>query len=145
MRSLNSLLWLRNIIISSRIWWWNRFWGMSIDPTAKISLSAKLDRTNPAGVHIGHHSYLTFGVTILTHDHCRHLHTDTWIEPNCFIGCRSIIMPGVRVGPNAVVAAGSVVTKDVPPNTIVAGNPAQIIRENITVGEYGEFVRPTGQ
>jgi acetyltransferase-like isoleucine patch superfamily enzyme len=46
-----------------------------------------------------------------------------------WIGCMSIILPGVTVGLGAVVGAGSVVTKDVPPYTIVAGNPARIIRE----------------
>lgn len=46
-----------------------------------------------------------------------------------WIGCMSIVMPGVTIGEGAIVGAGSVVTKDVPPYTIVAGNPARIIRE----------------
>ena len=49
------------------------------------------------------------------------------IMDNCFIGSHSIILPDVRIGPNAVVAAGSVVTKDVPEGAIVGGNPAKII------------------
>lgn len=50
------------------------------------------------------------------------------IGDNVWIGERSIILKGVRIGNNAVVAAGSVVTKDVPENTIVGGNPAKIIK-----------------
>jgi acetyltransferase-like isoleucine patch superfamily enzyme len=50
------------------------------------------------------------------------------IEDNVWIGCRAIILKGVRVSRNAIVAAGSVVTKDVAPNTIVGGNPAKLIR-----------------
>lgn len=50
------------------------------------------------------------------------------IEKNASIGMRSIIMPGVTIGEGAVIAAGSVVTKNVPPYTIVAGNPAKVIR-----------------
>jgi acetyltransferase-like isoleucine patch superfamily enzyme len=46
-----------------------------------------------------------------------------------WVGARSIILKGVTVGAGAVVAMGSVVTRDVPPRTIVAGNPAKIIRE----------------
>jgi maltose O-acetyltransferase len=49
------------------------------------------------------------------------------IKENCFIGDSSIILLGVRIGPNSVVGAGSVVTRDVPPSTVVAGNPARKI------------------
>ncbi|NJE42896.1 acyltransferase [Thermococcus sp. GR6] len=45
-----------------------------------------------------------------------------WIAPGC------IILPGVTIGENSVVGAGSVVTKDVPPYTVVAGNPAKVIK-----------------
>ncbi|MRG47651.1 sugar O-acetyltransferase [Chitinophaga sp. SYP-B3965] len=51
------------------------------------------------------------------------------IERNVWIAAGATIIGGVTVGENSVVAAGSVVTKDVPPNTLVGGNPAKIIRE----------------
>ncbi|WP_175871412.1 acyltransferase [Burkholderia sp. BCC0397] len=51
------------------------------------------------------------------------------IEDHVWIGARAIISPGVRVGEGAVVGAGSVVTRDVEPYTIVAGNPARFIKE----------------
>jgi len=47
------------------------------------------------------------------------------IKDNVFVGWHAIIMPGVTIGPNAVVGAGAVVTKDVPPNTVVGGVPAR--------------------
>lgn len=53
---------------------------------------------------------------------------DTVIEDAVWIGMRSMIMPGVRLGEGAVIAAGSIVTKDVPPYAIVGGNPAKIIK-----------------
>jgi len=49
------------------------------------------------------------------------------IMDNCFIGLGSRIMPNVRIGPNAIVAAGSIVTKDVPEGSIVGGCPARVI------------------
>lgn len=55
------------------------------------------------------------------------------IEDNVQIGIRTTILPGVTIGPNAVVGACSVVTKDVPPGTVVAGNPARVI---CTLDEY---------
>ena len=53
------------------------------------------------------------------------------IKKNSWIGAASSILPGVTIGENSVVAAGSVVTKDVPSNTIVAGVPARQVKEII--------------
>ncbi len=49
------------------------------------------------------------------------------IKENCFIGDSTIVLPNIKIGPNSIVGSGSVVTKDVPPNTIVARNPAKVI------------------
>ena len=54
------------------------------------------------------------------------------IGDHVWIGQRATILKGVTIGENAIIAAGSVVTKDVPVNTIVGGVPAKIIRENVT-------------
>jgi acetyltransferase-like isoleucine patch superfamily enzyme len=51
------------------------------------------------------------------------------LKRNCWIGANSVILPGVTVGENSVVAAGSVVTKDVPADTVVAGVPARVIKK----------------
>lgn len=53
---------------------------------------------------------------------------DTVIGHDVWLGYGSLVMPGVRIGPGAVVAAGSVVVDDVPPYAIVGGNPARVIR-----------------
>lgn len=53
------------------------------------------------------------------------------IGDNVWIGCKSTILKGVTIGNGAVIAAGSVVTKDVPSRTLVGGNPAKVIKEGI--------------
>ncbi|MDE6834068.1 MAG: sugar O-acetyltransferase [Ruminococcus sp.] len=57
------------------------------------------------------------------------------IKDNVWIGINATVLQGVTVGENAVIGAGAVVTKDVPPNTVVAGNPAQIIK-TIDISEH---------
>jgi len=58
------------------------------------------------------------------------------IGDNVWIGSRALIMKGVNIGNGAIVAAGSVVTKDVPANCMVAGVPAKVIKKNIKWGSY---------
>jgi maltose O-acetyltransferase len=89
-------------------------------------------------VHIGHHVMIGPGVQIYTAAH--HLKAESriqgWevakpivIEDNVWLGGSAILLPGVTVGRNAVVGAGAVVTRNVPADTVVAGNPARVIKE----------------
>jgi len=70
---------------------------------------------------------------------------------NVFIGSGSIILGGVRIGPNAIVAAGSMVNKDVPEGSIVGGCPAKVIGnyyellEKRLIDEYPREIKPRGQ
>ena len=52
----------------------------------------------------------------------------TLVKKGASIGANSVILPGITIGENAMIGAGSVVTKDVPTNSIVAGNPARVIK-----------------
>jgi maltose O-acetyltransferase len=107
-------------------------------------------------IHVGDHFYARFNCTILDVAEVRIGH-NCMIGPNVgiyttgsliesedrnksgyaipinigndvWIGGSSVILPGITIGDNSIVAAGSVVTRDVPPNTIVAGNPARILK-----------------
>ncbi|HFD31568.1 MAG TPA: acyltransferase [Gammaproteobacteria bacterium] len=112
----------------------------------------------PYLIKIGNHCTIAAGVSFITHDGAGWIFTDKIptiqkygtieIRDNCFIGIRSIIMPGVKVGPNSIVAAGAVVTKDVPPNTIVGGSPAKHIcdieKYKKKLIETWESQRPSG-
>jgi acetyltransferase-like isoleucine patch superfamily enzyme len=51
------------------------------------------------------------------------------IESGCWVGANVIVLPGITIGENSVVGAGSIVTKDIPPRTLFAGNPARYIRD----------------
>ncbi|MFD1901362.1 DapH/DapD/GlmU-related protein [Enterococcus termitis] len=51
------------------------------------------------------------------------------IEDNCWIGANTTICPGVTIGENSVIGAGSIVTKDIPANSVAVGNPCKVLRE----------------
>lgn len=138
-QGLNRIMEVRHALIWLKRTWLRRFWGMDLHPTVRVALSAKLDRTFPAGVHVDAYTSIAFEARIMTHDRTRGLYVHTRIGKNCFIGGRSMILPGVQIGDNCVIGAGSVVTKSVPPRSLVAGNPAKVVRENIEVGQFGRF------
>jgi acetyltransferase-like isoleucine patch superfamily enzyme len=130
---------LRRLFINVRHLYLTRYWKMDIHPETLISLRVHLDKSNPKGIHIGRGTAVSFGAAILSHDYIRRLHTDTWIGEFCQIGAHSLIMPGLRVGDHSIVAAGAVVTKNVPPHSIVGGNPAKVIREGIDTVHWGRL------
>lgn len=53
------------------------------------------------------------------------------LEEDCFIGAKALILMNVTIGRNALVGAGAVVPKDVPPNTVVVGNPARVVKNRM--------------
>ena len=114
--------------------------GMDIARSARISFGTHLDKVYPRGIHIGDESYTASGAAGFTHDFCRGIHADTYIGRQCFIGANAIIMCGIHIGDNVVVGSGAIVTRDIPSNCIVAGNPARIIREGIQTGKYGQIL-----
>ena len=115
-------------------WKYRTLYRMDIGRNTGINRKAKLDKNvYPEGIHIGNNCNILGGAIILSHDACRSLKADTYIGDNVIVGINSIILPGVRIGNHVVIGAGSVVTKDVPDNVIVAGNPVRIIRKGIRV------------
>ncbi|MBQ8805581.1 MAG: acyltransferase [Bacteroidaceae bacterium] len=131
---------IRLIVITIRHWVLCGLYGMHIDKTARISYGAKLDKTNPKGIHIGEESYVASGAIIFTHDFSRSIHKDTSIGKRCFIGANAIVMCGVTIGDEVIVGSGAIVTKNVPSNCIVVGNPARILKEGISTSKFGKLV-----
>lgn len=117
-----------------------KFFRMDLSPTCRYSLKVNFDKTNPKGIHVGSETYIAFGTVVLAHDMSRKFHTDTYIGSKCFIGAHALILPGVRIGDSCIIGAGSVVTKDVASGTIVAGNPAKVIKSGIETESMGKLV-----
>ena len=128
---------LREVVLMMQRQYLNRVWKMDIGEGTAISGSAKLDKTNPRGIHIGTYSVVTFGAAILTHDYVNQRNADVRIGNNCFIGAHSIILPGVTIGDGCIIAAASVVARDVPARSLVAGNPARVVEHDVQTTRYG--------
>jgi acetyltransferase-like isoleucine patch superfamily enzyme len=104
--------------------------------------------SEPYLITIGHNVSMADQVAFITHDGGTRVFRDRepyrkvlkygriTILDNCVIGYRATILPGVVIGPNSVVSAGSVVTRTVPPNTVVFGNPAKPI---MTIDQYAQW------
>ena len=108
--------------------------GITIGENTRFYGNVMLGRDGKDPIVIGKNCVLT-GCTILGHDAStnfamginRSLIQPVIIEDDCFIGHQAIVLMGVTIGKGSIVGAGAVVSKDVPPGYVVAGNPSKII------------------
>lgn len=104
--------------------------------------------SEPYLISIGDNTTISFDVAFVTHDAATRvirnlpnqnketvIYGKIEIGNNSFIGCRSTILPNVKIGDNCVIGAGSVVTKDIPSNSVACGAPCKVIG---TIDEYIE-------
>jgi maltose O-acetyltransferase len=120
---LNEEIWMEDYIKA----------GLKIGKDCDINPGVVFDISHCWLIEIGDNVTIAPEAYILAHDASTFRMLDytkigkVKIERGAFIGARALIMPGVTIGENAVVAAGSVVTKSVEKNTVVGGNPAKVI------------------
>ena len=117
----------------------------NIDKSVIIESNVGLDKIYPQGIHIGSGCLIASGTTILAHEHIfvkpdgRYYTKDTYIGKNCFVGIRSIICPGVHVGNECVIGAGSLVNKDIPDNCMAVGVPAKVVKTGIHMNNHARL------
>lgn len=115
--------------------------GLSLGRNVTIMPGAFIDPQYSFLISIGDNCSLSNGVIILAHDASTYKFTNGYtrigivkIKDNCYIGTNAIILPGVTIGPNVLIAAGSLVNKSIPPNSCVAGVPARVY------SKFDEFI-----
>lgn len=118
-----------------------RMKGVKIGKGSKIGYGVYMDEKYPNSIHIGNDVWIAARVVILAHKRDMseyyygdnsmqypYFRKDVHIEDFVHIGANSVILPGITLCKGAIVGSGSVVTKDVAPYTVVAGNPARVLK-----------------
>lgn len=112
-----------------------RMLGIKIGNGCMISLRAKID-VRRGQIIIGNNCVITYGCVLVSHDmSAMHINPEDdgagsiIIGDNVYIGVNSVILRNVTIGNNSVIGAGSIVTKDIPPNVVAVGNPARVIKQ----------------
>ncbi|MCR2803929.1 acyltransferase [Paenibacillus soyae] len=110
-------------------WIYRRILGMKVGEQTAFALMVMVDVFFPERITVGRNSIIGYNTTILTHEYLIEEYRlgDVRIGDNVMVGANSTILPGVTIGSGAVVAAGTLVHKDVPAGAFVGGNPMRAI------------------
>jgi acetyltransferase-like isoleucine patch superfamily enzyme len=111
-----------------------RLMGVKAGKHVSMALQATVDIFYPELIEIGDNSIVGYNATILAHEYMIEAHRTgkVIIGKNVLIGANATILPGITIGDNAVVSAGSLVNHDVPAGAFVGGVPAKVLeRKNI--------------
>jgi len=117
-----------------------RWMGIEIGRHVFVGLDTWLDDQFPELIEIEDDVTISFRVTVVVHDDARRMNgvipgaangtvAPVRLKRGCYLGAACLILPGVTVGERAVVGAGAVVTRDVPPGKIALGVPARVVRD----------------
>ncbi|MCR5609086.1 MAG: acyltransferase [Lachnospiraceae bacterium] len=123
----------RKFVTNMKIKKWKKA-GLVVGKSFQLEKGSSVDPSFPWLVTIGDHVTLAPNVQVLSHDGSTKNQLGytriglVKIGNNVFVGTNSVILPNVTIGDNVVVAAGSIVSRDVPDNCVVAGSPAKVIR-----------------
>lgn len=114
-------------------WLYRTFLRMKIGEKTSFALMAMPDVMFPEKITVGRNSVIGYNTTILTHEYLidEYRLGEVVIGDEVMIGANCTILPGVTIGDRAVVSAGTLVNKDVPPGSFVGGNPMRIIRGTV--------------
>ncbi|GAA4719092.1 acyltransferase [Brevibacillus fulvus] len=116
---------------SLKNWLYRTFLRMEVGEHTAVALMVMMDIMFPELIKIGRNSVIGYNTTILAHEYLVEEYRlgEVRIGDRVLIGANSTILPGVTIGDGAIVAAGTVVHKDVPAGAFVGGNPMQVIRQ----------------
>ncbi|WP_257351745.1 acyltransferase [Pseudalkalibacillus decolorationis] len=116
-------------IIALKNWLYRRFLKMEVGEQSAVALMVMVDIMFPERISIGRNSIIGYNTTILAHEYLIEEYRlgDVIIGDEVMIGANSTILPGVTIGEQAVVSAGTLVHKDVPAGAFVGGNPMKLI------------------
>jgi acetyltransferase-like isoleucine patch superfamily enzyme len=112
-------------------WLYRTFLRMEVGEKAAVALMVMMDVMFPEKITIGKNSVIGYNTTILAHEYLikEYRLGRVKIGNNVMIGANTTILPGVTIGDGAIVSAGTLVHKDVPPGYFVGGNPMQLITD----------------
>ncbi len=115
--------------LSVKNWLYRTFLGMRIGKQTSIALMVMPDTMFPERISVGDNTVIGFNTTILAHEYLIEEYRlgDVEIGSRVMIGANSTILPGVKIGDDAIVSAATLVHKDVPAGSMVGGNPMRII------------------
>ena len=116
--------------LSMKNWLYRHLLKMTVGEKTAFALMVMVDLMFPERISVGDDSIIGYNTTLLTHEYLidEYRLGDIQIGNQVMIGANSTILPGVTIGDRAVIAAGTVVTKDVEPGSFVGGNPMQVIK-----------------
>ncbi len=117
---------------------YSNFGGRHVHFGNNVYANFNLTLVDDTHIYVGDYTMFGPNVTVATAGHpilpelrekLYQFNLPVHIGKNCWLGAGVIVLPGITIGDNSVIGAGSIVTKDIPPNVVAVGNPCRVLRQ----------------